>query len=41
MSLSLEKSLIEQADKYAADHGQSVSELVADALRHWMKKRSA
>src|SRR5689334_19775844 len=33
IALSLEPDLIEQADEYAADHGITFSQLVADALR--------
>ena len=39
--LSLDKNLIEQADDYAASHGITFSEVVSDALRKLMRKKSA
>jgi hypothetical protein len=39
--LSLDKALIEQTDNYAASHGVTFSEVVADALRKLMRKQSA
>jgi hypothetical protein len=41
IALSLEKKLVEQADDYAANHGVTFSEVVADALRKLMRKKSA
>ena len=41
LTLSLEQDLIEHADEYAASHGMTFSELVSNALRRWMRKRSA
>jgi hypothetical protein len=41
LTLSLEKPLIAQTDEYAARHGVSFSEVVADALRRLMRRKSA
>jgi hypothetical protein len=41
IALALEAKLIEQADEYAADHGLTFSELVSDALRRMIGKKSA
>jgi len=39
--LPLEANLVEQADEYAANHGITFSELVSDALRRMIGKKSA
>jgi hypothetical protein len=39
--LLLEQKLIEQTDEYAANHGVSFSEVVSNALRQLMRKKSA
>ena len=41
VAVALEEDLIEQADEYAVSHGITFSELVADALRRLMRKKSA
>jgi hypothetical protein len=41
IALLLEKKLVEQTDDYAANHGVTFSEVVADALRRFMGKKSA
>ena len=41
LTLSLEKQLIEEADNYAVNHGITFSEVVTDALRQLMQKKSA
>ena len=41
LAISLEQNLIEQADNYAASHGITFSDLVSDALRRLMRKKSA
>jgi hypothetical protein len=41
IALALEASLVEQADEYAAGHGITFSELVSDALRRMIGKKSA
>lgn len=41
LALSLEQKLIEQADDYAVSHGMTFSDLVSDALRQRMRKKSA
>jgi hypothetical protein len=41
LTLALDQRLIHQADEYAADHGLTISELVSDALRRLMRKKSA
>lgn len=41
LALSLERQLIEQADDYAASRGITFSDLVSDALRRLMRKKSA
>jgi hypothetical protein len=38
--LLLEQKLIEQTDEYAANHGVSFSEVVSNALRQLMRKKS-
>jgi len=41
LTLSLEQELIDQADQYAADHGITFSQLVSNALRRVMRRKSA
>jgi hypothetical protein len=41
LTLSLDVSLIEHCDQYAADHGLTVSEVVSNALRQLIRKKSA
>jgi hypothetical protein len=41
VAIALEEDLIEQADEYAVSHGITFSELVADALRRVIKKKTA
>jgi hypothetical protein len=41
IALALEANLVEQADEYAADHGITFSELVSNALRRMIGKKSA
>ena len=41
VALALESDLVEQTDEYAANHGLTFSEVVADALRKLMRKKSA
>ena len=41
VSLALEKKLVEQTDNYAASHGVAFSDVVANALRQLMRKKSA
>ncbi len=41
LAISLEQNLIEQADDYAVSHGITFSDLVSDALRRVMRKKSA
>jgi hypothetical protein len=41
IALALEANLVERADKYAVDHGITFSELVSDALRRMIGKKSA
>jgi hypothetical protein len=41
LSLSLDQELIEQADDYATSHGITFSDVVSDALRQLMRKKSA
>jgi len=41
LTLSLEKSLIKEADDYAVNHGVTFSDVVSDALRRLMRKKSA
>jgi hypothetical protein len=41
LAISLEQSLIEQADDYAVSRGITFSELVSDALRRAMRRKSA
>ncbi len=41
ISLALDRKLIEQADDYAATHGVTFSEVVSDALRKFILKKSA
>ena len=40
IAIALEGKLIEQADEYAADHGITFSQLVSDALRRVMRRKS-
>jgi hypothetical protein len=39
LTLSLDKQLIEQTDSYAANRGQTFSDVVSDALRKLMEAR--
>jgi len=41
VALALEKDLVEQTDNYAASHGMAFSDVVANALRQLMRKKSA
>jgi hypothetical protein len=41
VALLLEKTLVEQTDNYAAIHGTTFSEVVADALKQLIRKKSA
>jgi len=41
VAIALEHDLIEQADHYAASHGITFSQLVSNALRQLMRKKSA
>jgi hypothetical protein len=41
IAVALEKKLVEQADEYAAKQGISFSDLVSEALRRQMRRRSA
>jgi len=41
IALALESDLVEQTDEYAASHGLTFSEVVTDALRKLMRKKSA
>lgn len=41
VAVALEGSLVEQADDYAASRGMTFSDLVSDALRQLMRKKSA
>jgi hypothetical protein len=41
LAISLERKLIEQTDDYAASHGITFSDVVSDALRRLMRKKSA
>jgi hypothetical protein len=41
LTLSLERKLINQADNYALTHGMTFSDLVSDALRRIIRKKSA
>ena len=41
IALALDASLVAQADEYAVDHGITFSELVSDALRRMIGKKSA
>ena len=41
LAISLDQTLITQADDYAADHGLTFSDLVSDALRQLLRKKSA
>lgn len=41
VAIALEQDLIEQADEYATTHGITFSQLVSDALRQLIKKKSA
>lgn len=41
VAIALDGDLIEQADQYAASHGLTFSDVVADALRRLIKRKSA
>jgi len=41
VAMLLEKKLVEQTDNYANDHGVTFSEVVSDALRRLVRKKSA
>ena len=41
VAIALDQGLIERADEYAVSRGITFSELVADALRRLMRKKSA
>jgi len=41
LSLSLDQKLIEQIDEYAANHRKSFSEVVSDAVKQLIRKKSA
>ena len=41
LEVSLERRLIEQTDDYAASRGMTVSDVVSNALRRLMRKKSA
>jgi len=41
VAIALDGNLVEQADDYAANHGITFSDLVSDALRKLMRKKSA
>jgi hypothetical protein len=41
IALCLEKKLVEQTDNYAVNHGVTFSDVVANALRQLMRKKSA
>jgi len=41
ITLALEKDLIEKVDDYAITHGTTFSDLVSDALKKWMGRKSA
>ena len=41
VAVALEGDLIQQADDYAANHGMTFSDLVAEALRRLMRRKSA
>jgi hypothetical protein len=41
VAIALDGDLIEQADEYAASHGLTFSDVVADALRRLIKRKSA
>jgi hypothetical protein len=41
LTLVLEKDLIARTDDYAAKHGVAFSDVVSDALRRLMRKKSA
>ncbi|HEY2587945.1 MAG TPA: hypothetical protein VGI81_19535 [Tepidisphaeraceae bacterium] len=41
VAIALDGDLIEQADDYAASHGLTFSDVVADALRRLIKRKSA
>ena len=41
VAIALDASLVAQADDYAVTHGMTFSELVSDALRRLMRKKSA
>jgi hypothetical protein len=41
IAIALDGKLVEQADNYAVSHGITFSDLVSDALRRLMRKKSA
>ena len=41
LTLSLDKTLIEQTDAYAANHGMTFADVVTDALQRFIHKTSA
>ena len=41
LTLSLDKTLIEQTDNYAANHGMTFADVVTDALQRFIHKPSA
>lgn len=41
VAIALEEDLIEKADQYASSHGITFSQLVTDALRRLIEKKSA
>ena len=41
IAIALERNLVEQADDYAVSHGITFADLVSDALRRVMRKKSA
>jgi hypothetical protein len=41
VAVALDGNLVEEADDYAASHGITFSDLVSDALRRLMRKKSA
>jgi len=41
VAVALEAKLVEQADEYAARHGVTFSDVVSDALRRLMRRKSA
>jgi hypothetical protein len=41
LTVLLDKRLVERADNFAATHGKTVSELIAEALRERLKRKIA